>query len=140
MIAHSIPIPDRGYNIERPLSDDVHGLVPARIQVTVDYPGLSKTFLILITEDHIGVARAIHVAGLEVFRLHDLDRKNVIVGFLLPLRDWRRMTLDHSGTSVDIHFMLELVQLLSSEVDVVEFDERLEKVSASNVQSARRRS
>lgn len=119
MVAHCIPVPYSGNDIERALSDDIYRFIPARIQVTVDYSGLGKTFLILIAEDYIRVARSIHITSLEVLRFHNLDRENIIGGFFLPLRDWRRMTLDHSSTSVNVHFVLELVQLMGSEIDVV---------------------
>lgn len=122
MIAESVPIPDSRDDVEWPIGRDIDRLVPSRIEVTVDNSSLRKTLLILIAKDDIRVAQAVHVAGFEILRLDDLNGEDeVVVANALGWR--RRVLLNYLSACVNSDLTFQLVELLHSIFDVVEFDE-----------------
>ena len=125
MISYSIPIPDSGYHIQGTLSGNVDGLVPPRVEVSVDDPSLSKSLLIFVSENHIWVTVAPNIASFQIFSFHDFDCKDVVCDFPLPLSNGGCMLLNYLSASVDVHLMLELVKLLCRKVDIVQLNERL---------------
>jgi hypothetical protein len=123
MIPHSIPIPDGGNDVQWILSRDIDCLIPSRVQISIDYSGLCQAFLILISEHYIGITVPANITSLEIFCLHNLDGEYIGIYFLLPLSERRCVALDHSCTGVDVDFLLDLIKLNGSKVDIVELDQ-----------------
>lgn len=102
MVSEGIVIPNCRNNIEGTSDGDIDRLVPSGIQIPHDDSSLGQAFLILISQDHVGIASAIRVTGFQVFGLDDLDCKDILVRpfDLLP----RPVGfLHHSSASVNIH-------------------------------------
>ena len=132
MIANCIPIPSSSDDVERALCGDVNGIFPSWIQVIVDNACFRDPLLMLVRQDDIGIAASVHVAGFEIFRLHNLDREH-IRGRPAHLQSLRgRMLRDNFCATIDIDFPFKFVQLRKCILDVVQFDQRLIIPSATS--------
>src|SRR5215469_12324629 len=106
MITKCIPIPNRGYYVQRSCGNNINRFIPTRVEVAVDDSSLCESLLILATKNYIWIAKAISVTCFEVLRLDDLDGEDIFLNLLLPLHWWSRMLLDDFCASININLTL----------------------------------
>lgn len=105
MITNHVVVPDRHNKIERPGHGNVDRLVPARVEVPHNHPGLVKALLVLVAQDHVGITGPVGVAGLQLLALDDLDCEHVVSrsppGLLRPVD-----LVEQFGEGVHVHALL----------------------------------
>lgn len=101
------------------MGSDVHSLVPARIQIAINNSCLSQTFLVFIAKDNVRVTEAVDIASFEVLGFDDFDREDIVIYLALSLTYRESVSLYNFNACINIDLPLELVKLLSGELDII---------------------
>lgn len=126
VIADSIPIPQGSDQQQRAIGEDIKGLLPSWVQIAVDDSGFGQPAVKFVSENNIWVAVSTDIHRFQVLGLHDLDSKDICS--LLALAALQRfLALDDCCQSLGADRCLDLIELLQSEFNVVEFNTRLHR-------------